>query len=196
MSEELFLRRSQMSRTRTTRSWWLVAVAGSLLIGALLTLAGCEGLQKKFVRKPKPHVRETPIVTFQDYTRAMTPLDRYRKHYAIFDYWNAQLLQALAHRKPNESLNLKGVQKASAESLQELQVLHGMLPADVAETVDQIIEARVEIDTQLRQRTHTMSQLVIMRRTLERQTRQMHRDLYWRNVEDRLTIPSPDAGAD
>ena len=101
----------------------------ALAIGALvacLAASGCsEEWQRKFIRKPKARSRFSPIVTFEDYTKTITPLDRYRKHYALFQYWNAELLDALG----STTSNPKRVKKTSAEALEELkQIEQDLLP--------------------------------------------------------------------
>ena len=157
---------------------WLIAGCW-LLIAAM----GCESLQKKFIRKSKkPAVRPTPIVNFQDYTTAMTPLDRYRKHFALFDYWNAQLLDELQQR----GLNPKRARQASRESLQELHALQELLEDDTASQMAPLLKERAQLDQQIQQEGYAPSQLEIMRRRLERQSRQINRELFWRKVEDRL----------
>ncbi|HAM39973.1 MAG TPA: hypothetical protein DDX89_08295 [Candidatus Omnitrophica bacterium] len=157
----------------------------SLVTSSLVTLCGCEALQKKFVRKRKtPLARPTPIIHFQDYTRAITPLDRYRKHYVMFDYWNAELLETLGDR----DFSLKRLRKDSAEALQELRVLQGLLQEDLAAEVDPLIEERASLDRQIHERLLMPSDAGAIRQRLEVQSRQIHRVLSWREVEDRLKI--------
>ncbi len=142
-------------------------------------------MQKKFVRKRKtPLARPAPIVTFQDYTRSMTPLDRYRKHYVMFDYWNAELLGVLEDR----DFSVKRLRKCSSEALQELRVLQGILQDDLAAEADPLIHERARLDQQIQQRLLMPSDLGTLRQRLETQTRQIHRELSWRNVEDRLKV--------
>ncbi len=156
----------------------VLAVCCLLVVGT-----GCEAMQKKFVRKRKtPLARPAPIVTFQDYTRSMTPLDRHRKHYVMFDYWNAELLGALEDR----DFSVKRLRKCSSEALQELRILQGNLQDDLAAEVDPLIHERARLDQQIQQRLLMPSDLGTLRQRLEVQTRQIHRELSWRNVEDRL----------
>jgi len=154
---------------------------------------GCESLQKKFTRKSKPHVRPSPIVTFQDYTRAMTPMDRYRKHYAIFDYWNAQLLDVLQ----GTTMNTKRAQHASREAVNELKILDSLLLEGANTELARWIEERIQIDQNLQRGAYSPAKLWTVRQQLESQTRRIHRTLYWRNVEDHLRQEVPrDASTD
>ena len=148
---------------------------------------GCESLQKKFTRKPKNPTRPSPIIAFQDYTRAMTPLDRYRKHYLLFDYWNEQLLDVL---QEGDRANPKRIQRTSGESLSELETLQGLLQDGVAAQAGPWVEERRKVHRQLDAGFYTPSQLNAVRRTLELQTRQFRRQFYWRHVEDQLKEPS------
>ena len=155
-------------------------------------LTGCESFQRKFVRKPKQTARVTPIINFQDYTRAMTPMDRYRKHYALFDYWNAELLSALeTHATTSPGIgqpgtNPKRIKLASEESLQELKALQDLLQDATAAQLTPLVDAREQFDRQLQTGSYSAAQLSVVSHNLEAQTRRIQRELYWRNVEDLL----------
>ena len=165
----------------------LMLTAYSLL---LIAGSGCsEAWQRKFTRKPKTQERLSPVIQFQDYTQAMTPMDRYRKHYAIFNYWNAELLDGLA----GSNTNPKRVQQASSESLNELRALQGLLMPEAADPVGPLLVERARIDQQIQSGLSTPSQWDWIRRVLETQTRAIHRTMFWRNVEDDLK--SKDASA-
>ena len=175
----------QSAVSKKSLSCLLCAVCCVLIAGR-----GCESLKKKLTRKAKPYARPSPIVNFQDYTQAMTPLDRYRKHYLLFDYWNADLLESLTR----QSTNPKRIKKASAESLQELQTLQGLLQEKWAAQVTPFIAGRVRLDRRLQGELYNSSELDIIRQDLERQIRQIHRELFWRNMEDHLNA-APESAA-
>jgi hypothetical protein len=157
---------------------WLLAAAG------VATLGGCEALQRKLTRKPKhPPPRPSPIIQFQDYSRAMTPLERYRKHALLFDYWNDELMAALR----TASVNTKRIRHTSTEALAELRMLQRLLSPEWARRLEPLVAARVRMDAQLQQGTFAPSQVNTMWRTLERQARQIHREFHWRTVEDRMS---------
>lgn len=174
-----------IKRPKPLREVLISWLCWSLVTSPLVTVCGCEGLQKKFVRKRKtPLARPTPIIHFQDYARAFTPLDRYRKHYVMFDYWNAELLETLGGR----DFSLKRLRKDSSEALQELRVLQGLLQEDLAAEVDPLIEERAALDRQIHERLLMPSDVGTIRQRLEVQSRQIHRVLFWREVEDRLKV--------
>ena len=147
----------------------------------LFTGTGCESFQRKFI-KQKPVERPSAIVNFQDYTHAMTPMERYRKHYALFDYWNAQLLEELQTHNPNA----KRARDASAEALGELRTLQNLLQDEKAAVVAQMIHQREPLDRELQSGSYAASEFSTMVQRLEQQSRQIHRELYWRDVQDRL----------
>ena len=153
------------------------------VISCLLLVTGCEGLQKKFTRRPKrPGPPPTPIISFQDYTRAITPLDRYRKHALMFDYWNDELLDTLKAVQPS----LKRLKRSSAEALTELETLQGLLDEERAATLAPMIEQRRRLNQQVQGGGVNTSQTNPLGRELETQTRQFEREFYWRDVEDYL----------
>ena len=158
-------------------------------------LAGCESVQRKFIRKRKDVVRPSPIVQFRDYSQAMTLLDRYRKHYLLFQYWNDELLQSLG-----SGMSEKAARHGSGEALQELQTLRSLLQEPVAAKLDPLIAERNTIHQRLMSSVYLPSQVGSMRQELERQTRLIYRDFTWRDVQERLgaapappTAPVPDA---
>jgi hypothetical protein len=155
----------------------LVAACGLLLAGT-----GCESLQRKFTRKPKKlPPPPSPVTSFIDYTRTITPLDLYRKHYLMFDYWHGELVRELEQ----QNLNTKRVRAASKESLQELERLQSLLLEEPAARLTPILEARRALDRQLQARADA-HQALLFKRDLETQARAIHRDFVWRKVEEQL----------
>ena len=148
----------------------------------LAVLVGCESLERKFTRKPKhPITAPSPVTQFQDYTRSLTPLDRYRKHYMIFDYWSEELATELR----NSSMNQKRLARASAESLGELRTLQSLLRDGRAADLVPVLEEREALDWQV-QRGIDALQSVRIARMLEAHAQRMHRDFFWRDVQDAL----------
>ncbi len=177
------------------RQWRRLVILPTATCLLLTGLSGCESVQRKFIRKSKgPRAVPTPVVNFQDYTQAMTPLDRYRKHYLMFDYWNGEFMNGLL-AKP---LNAKRVKLASTESLNELTMLQSLVAEDLGAQFVPLIESRAQINRQVQ--TGHLSELTagVVWRELDAQSRTIRRDLFWRKVEDRLTpaqVPAPDRPA-
>ena len=162
---------------RCCTAYWVVSC---LLLAAL---SGCESVQRKFTRRPKrPEPPPSPIINFQDYSRAMTPLDRYRKHYLMFDYWNDELIESLQ----SVPLNSKRFRRASTEALAELRTMQGLVSHEVAGRMTLLVDERSRIDRQLQTGMIAETQAGLISRTLEVQTRQVQREFSWRNVQDQL----------
>ena len=149
----------------------------------LTAVVGCESLQRKFTRKPKhPPTAPTPIVSFLDYSRATTPIDRYRKHTLMFQYWNAQLLESLTSPTPSQ----KRIRHASAEALEELRTLRSLLNEDLAPRLDRLLEARAAMDRRLKTTAIHAAQAATVARELESQVKALERDFSWRDVTEFL----------
>ena len=155
-------------------------VIASLLLCCALT--GCESFQRKFVRQPKSQRPVSPIISFQDYSGAMTPLERYRKHYLMFEYWNSDVIEALQTGSPNP----KRYRQSAEESLSELQTLQSLLSEEIAVKVAPLIEERVKINRRLRSPSLNVSQASSAAQSLEWQARRMHREFFWRDVQEHL----------
>ena len=184
-----FFNASRQSAGGSRQSTILPATDGSLLVAYCLllavtvTLTGCESLQRKLTRKPKhPLERPSPIINFQDYSRAMTPLDRYRKHYLMFDYWNGELIDTLQSTPPNP----KRFKRSSSESLGELKTMKDLMVDDLALRFEPLVEARTKINDQVQRGAIGPSDTNALWRTLEAQTRQIHREFFWRDVQEQL----------
>ena len=149
----------------------------------LLAVVGCESLQRKFTRKSKhPAERPTPIINFQDYTQAMTPEDRYRKHYLMFQYYNDELIAAFS----DDPISQKRVRQMSGESLSELKKLQGLLQDSVAERLAALIGERARLDHRLQSSRYLPGEQATIQRTLESQTRRIDREFFWKDVQDYL----------
>jgi hypothetical protein len=156
-------------------------------------LSGCESVQRKFTRKPKgPRAAPTPVINFQDYSQAMTPLERYRKHYLMFDYWNDDLMDSLKARP----LNAKRLKLASAESLNELTTLQDLVTEGVKERIVPLIEHRTRMNSQIQSGRLSEPTAGLMWQELDAQSRTIRKDLFWRRIEDQLKpadAPAPAA---
>lgn len=163
-----------------SRQWIALPTACCLL---LTSIVGCESLQRKLTRKPKtPPPAPTPIIQFQDYSHALTPLDRYRKHCMVFDYWNSELLEAL-HSYP---LNPKRLRRASTDSLAEIQVLQGLVDDATASRMAPLVEERTRLNQQLQRGLPSESDARLLEQQVDAHGRRLHRDFFWRDVEDKL----------
>lgn len=162
-----------------TQRLLLSAVCCLLSAGVL----GCESVQRKFIRKRKEAPRPSPIVQFRDYREAMDALERYRKHFVLFQYWNGELLRSLG-----SGMSLKAARHVSGEALQELRTLRGLLTEPAGASLDPMIAQRQQIHERLMNGTYMPSQPGPLRQTLDTQTRLIYRDFTWRDVQERLHV--------
>ena len=152
------------------------------LCGLLFLSGGCESLQRKFTRKPKnPPPKQSPIIRFQDYSHSLTPLDRYQKHYLMFDYWNNELVDSLQTSR----FSIKRVRRASNGAVSELRTLRELLQEEDAKKFQPLLKERESLDRDLN-RAVSPAQVDTFRRRIENQTRAIHRDYSWSKVQDRL----------
>ena len=122
------------------------------------------------------------MTQFQDYSRTFTPLDRYRKHCIMFDYWQHELVAAL-QRQP---FNPKLLRRASADSLTELETLKSLVDETTAGRIAPLVEERAQLNRQLQSGVPSEPQARLLAAQLDGQERRLHRDFFWRDVEDRL----------
>ena len=173
-------RRSVIGGTPRDRAQSLYLLAGCLL---LVAATGCESWQKKFIRKSKKSkTAYTPIINFEDYSHAMTPLDRYRKHDLLFDYWNAELLAALQEK----NMNSKRCIRASEEALTELRTMSSLLGEERAARLAPLIDERARAHNELTSGLLDGQRANRTWHVLEEQTRRLHREFSWREVQDQL----------
>lgn len=171
--------RNSLDHSARPGGWWLAAVCVLLAAGT-----GCESFQKKFTRKPKASSAQkpTPVISFQDYSRALTPADRYRKHYMLFDYWHTQLVDAL----DDAAMNPKRLKRNSQDALAELRILRTLVTDDVGAALDPIIEERESLNRQIQQEAVSASRAPAVVRILQAHMDRIHRDFFWRDVENHL----------
>jgi len=115
-------------------------------------------------------------------------LDRYRKHFLMFEYWNGELIESL--RQP--PINPKRFRRASSEALAEMEQLKALLSEDAAARLAPHIETRKTIDAQLQSGSVLEAQASALWHELNAQTRQLHRQFYWREVEEMLNQTAGD----
>ena len=160
-------------------SAWFVACCVSLVTG----LTGCESFQRKFTRKPTtPGVKPSPVLYFEDYSQSMTPVDRYRKHYIIFEYWNGELIGAFGEN----NLNPKRLKRSSKDALDELRTMRRLLADDFGTGLDLLIDERASVDRQIQQDGVPASRASAVVRVLESQISRIHHEFYWRGIEEHL----------
>jgi hypothetical protein len=173
-----------MRRNSSSSSGSSLAIAACCLLAA-----GCsETVQRKFIRRAKAQPRPSPITRFEDYTAGLTPVDRYRKQYMLFEYWSEELLSALL---PTSS-NAKRLRRASAESRQQLERLVAMLEEPLASQVRPLLEERRGLDRRLQDPVDDFASVSLLRQKVELQQRRIHRLMAVSKVEEQLKSAASD----
>ena len=168
-------------------------VPSLLLAIALLAGAGCESMQQKFTRrKTKVEEAPAPVITFEDYSRTQTPLDLYRKHYLMFEYWNSELQDALE----SSPVNPKRVRLASEESYLELQSLQRLLTEEAGAPLAAVLEERRGLNAQLNNQSLSRPAAQLLKKPIDAHARLINGQFFWRTMKDRLkppAVPAQDA---
>ena len=68
----------------------------------------------------------------------------------------------------------------------ELEALKGLVPEDAAQQLTPLIVAREHWKSQLENGTLNSSEAMLIHREVESQARQIHREFFWRNMEEKL----------
>ena len=83
-------------------------------------------------------------------------------------------------------MNAKRLKLASSESLNELTALQGLVADDLVGTFTPLIEVRTKINKRVQAGSVSESSANDIWRELDAQSRTIRRELFWRNVQDRL----------
>lgn len=167
-------------RTRMPERATVASLAAGILVA--MSCAGCESLQRKFTRKSKtPPERPNPVIHFQDYSKDITPLDLYRKHFLMYEYWEADLVESMTTSR----FSIKRVRHASSGALDELTELRKLVPGASGERLQALLAERMQVHRRL-QGPVSPAQVDAVRRQIEAQSRAIHREFSWRKVDDLL----------
>lgn len=143
-------------------------------------------LQRKFIRKKQ---RPPPAVTIttKDYDLHLSPEERYRRHFVMWDFWHAEILEGLGESR-------KKALRAAEESLAELAALRSLLLPPMAEKVNPHMARLEQLRQDLSKDVLTGMALQRWRSTVEQQQRVIRRELAWKGVQDFVVSLEP-AGA-
>ena len=133
-------------------------------------------IQKKFTRKIY-HPPPAAAIATKDYESQLSPEERYRRHYAMWDFWQAELMEGL-------SGNTKRAIRAAEEGLGELQAMQSLLVPDKREPLGVLIARWTLLRDQLVQGTMSDTACYRWRSELESQKRTLHHDFAWQRVQE------------
>ena len=156
----------------------------ALLAGCGFVIAATGGcamiptIQRKFTRKtyhPPPAV----AITTKNYELNLSPEERYKRHWAMWAFWNDELLDGLGASR-------KRTLRAAEESIQELTTLQNFLApetgAGLAAHIMLLERLRTEADKDLL----SGQSISRWRSDVERQKRYIQRQFTWSDVQEHL----------
>jgi hypothetical protein len=145
-------------------------------------VCGCEAFRKKFVRKPKKEKEIKVIVRTQEYEYPYSVVVAYKNYYL---YWRAaheELYQLLSSQDDNRKKRIFTA-KRIVENLLQMQQL--LLPEKRSKIDDYIAELN-RIVQQLDRYKLTRLQKLRIKSTLDKQRRQIQKELHYRHIQDYL----------
>lgn len=167
-------------------------VSLALLIAVFGTSVGCEGLKRKFIRKPKVARQTEPIFALEKAYRPEQPPEiRYQAHFA---YWKAahdDLLWGMERATRARRLS------AARQAIKELRAMQALLEGPPAGSVGTLIDALTVVETQLASPTLSPSRLATMRSTLEALRRRIDKGYDYHKIKAHVKPdpPTPPPGA-
>jgi len=154
--------------------------------GLVLLLTGCStlpALQRKFIRKKKHHPPPAVRVTTKDYALSLSPEERYRRHFALWDFWHAEMLEGLGDSR-------KKTLRAVDEAMAELEALRGLLVPEQGEKMTAHLGRLDQLRRELSKDALSSTAIFRWRSVLEQQQRVIRRELSWKDVQESI---HPDA---
>ncbi len=156
------------------KRWGLVL----LTIVLLVSLTGCDALQRKFTRKNKAPVKRPRFYQVKKYTRKPSPL-LYKQHYEYWASWQDQLIQVIGenHKKDKQCIE---------EAVGNLKDMQSILIPSKAEEMQVHIEKMEAAKEVIFKGDLSFANKDDIRRTLEREDRAIKRDFCYAKVKDCL----------
>ncbi len=152
-----------------------------ILVLALLSLAGCASVQRKFTRKPKVPEHTASVIPLSEgpYQKKFSNEFYYQSHFTLWKNWQTELIQTLGE-------NRKKVERAAQESLGNLTELKQyLLPEKQAELAAQI-EALTKITDRVNAGNYSASEIGLMKSELEKIRRIVAANFYYNKVKDQM----------
>jgi hypothetical protein len=146
-------------------------------------VSGCQTLRKKFVRRPKKEEkRHEAVLVPQDYSDLKeSPELLYRRYFAFWKYWQQELIDSLV-----PGGNRKRQLDCISRTIDSLTRLKGFLIQEKQAYIDKHILRLKNVSRRIQQGRLTEMGWNNLRRELEKQRRQLDRELVWSNVKSWL----------
>lgn len=142
-----------------------------------ITLLGCGGLRRKFVRerkKEKPH----PVVYFKDYSKDISYHDLYKKHFLFWKYWGMELIHAL--EEDNYKKQLTSIQQC----ISNLRAMESYLVPEKRAFITPYREALEKIEPKIKKGIFSNLERMRIKREIEKLLRISEKELTYGKVSE------------
>ena len=153
-------------------------VSLALVVSMAVTLAGCEPLRKKFIRKKKEPVKMPRIYQVKKYEKKPTP-ELYKKHYAYWASWQSELVRVLGE-------NRKKDKRCIEEIVGNLNDMRAILVAQKGDALQAHIDKLEKVKETIFDEDLTPVNRDHVKRTLEREERLIKKEFVYGKVKDYL----------
>lgn len=127
----------------------------------VLTLSGCAGLRKKFVRKRTSEKTSPHYYRIEKYTVAPS-IELYTTHYTYWRSWHREIIELLGE-------NIKKDKRCIREMIGNLEDMKSMLVDKKGDMLDRHILRLKNIENDINKGTLTLATRTRIRRTLEKE---------------------------
>jgi hypothetical protein len=103
-----------------------------LICSVVMSLTGCDALQRKFTRKKKTEAKRPRFYQLKKYPKKPSP-ELYKQHYAYWSSWQGSLLQCLGQNHKKDARSME-------EALGHLKDMQSLLIPSKAEEMQSHIE--------------------------------------------------------
>ncbi|MDP2939379.1 MAG: hypothetical protein Q8O13_04770 [Candidatus Omnitrophota bacterium] len=149
---------------------------------SLISLAGCEALKKKFIRKHKGEQKEEVQVIFepQEYPlQEFTNEELYQNHYLLWKSWKQELSEAL-----QEGINNKKRIESVKEMIAHLEAMKFLLLDNHQKQLELFIQSAKKINDKILAGRLNNSDFMVLRNNLETLEKNIRNNYSYKKVKD------------
>ncbi len=152
-------------------------VIAVIAIFLVVSLTGCEAVQRKFTRK-KTTVKKPRFYQLKKYTKKPSP-ELYKQHYAYWASWQEELIQSIGQNHKKDT-------RAIEEAIGHLKDMQNILIPKKAEEMQPYIENMEGLRAIIFRGDLSFASKDSVRSTLEREDRTIKREFCYNKVKDSM----------